>query len=117
MSSPFLRATLTHEDTGSEFVIEKLRKNAPPVIEVQILVEVNGQKLKGILRLEDRGATGAPDYNVTVNAGAMSVELESLTPKSNPATNAALKKLGPEYVMGADGYPILKSMAKSAPTR
>lgn len=112
MTKPFLRVTMTHEDSGGEFVIEKLRKNAPAVTEVAISVEVDGQKYKGVLRLEDRGATGAPAYNVAVQAGAMTVDLEPTTPKASPAAFAAVKKLGPDYELGADGYPILKSKVR-----
>jgi len=84
---------------------------AAPSLDVAVVVQ--GQKLTGTITFDDRGSTGSPAYVMVVKLGTAEFEVPFAPVAPIPVTKRS--NLGPEYTIGPDGYPILKSaLAKAA---
>lgn len=77
-------------------------------ITLEVYVRAGGREFTVQILVEDRGATGRPHYEASVQSGAHSfivqgARVAGASPESTPG-------LPEGYVMGVDGVPILASL-------
>lgn len=100
---PFLRVVLGLDKEA----VHIDQKEPEAFLEPKVLpigITVNGRTYRGELVLESFGGTLTPDYRCYFRADTSTTNLVEDEPPLR-----AHPKLGPEYVIGSDGHPILRS--------
>lgn len=106
----FLTAGLKSAASGAEALLQMERPVPMGPMELVFGLVVDGQRFAAEFVVEDRGATGSPQYHCFLRVGALTLDVQRMPPSAHaPAPSS----LGPDYVVGTDGFPILKSKVGS----